>query len=66
MFNEFGEQLQPMIDGLREEQKLTVDPEEAKNAKPNDANMFSENGRQLIEMYKEIAPNGFSVKTVLK
>ena len=51
-----------MIDGLQKEQKLTFDPEEAKNAKPNAANMLSAKGRQLVEMYKEIAANGFYCK----
>ena len=39
-----------MIDGLQEEKKITFDLEEAKNAEPNDANMLSAKGRQLIEM----------------
>ena len=48
-----------MIDGLQEEKKITFDLEEAKNAVPNETNMLSPKGRQLIEMYKEIAANGF-------
>ena len=51
-----------MIDGLQKEQKLTFDPEEAINAKPNAANMLSAKGRQLVEIYKEIAANGFYCK----
>ena len=51
-----------MIDGLQEEKKINFDLEEAKNAEPNDANILSAKGRQLIEMYKEIAANGFYSK----
>lgn len=52
-------QLQSMIDGLQETNKLTSHLEEAKNAKTNAANMLSEKGRQLVEMYTEMAANGY-------
>ena len=61
-FNEFGEQLQPMIDESEEEQKLSFDLEEAKHGKSNVANMLSAKGRQLIEMYTEMAANGYYQK----
>ena len=58
-FNEFGEQLQSMTDGLEAEQKLYFDLEEANNGKSKAANMLSAKGRQLIEIYTEMAANGY-------
>ena len=52
-------QLQTIINGLQEKKKLTSHLEEAKNVKTNAANMLSEKGRQLIEMYTEMAANGY-------
>ena len=51
-----------MIDGLQEKKKINFKLEEANNTEPKDANMLSAKGRQLIEMYKEIAANGFYCK----